>query len=245
MNTKRGSEKSRLPMKIIALLCLLLAPAFGAPQNPPPAQQGAGAAELEAVLSQMDRSAATFESAQAEFQWDNYQKVVDETERQTGQVFFRRAGGNVEAMFDITAPTPKQVLFKDGMLILFDKKIDQVTQHKTENKTDVEAFLGLGFGARGHDLLKSYDVKMDGWETVDGVKTAKLELVAKSEKVRNMFSRFILWIDPKEDIPRQQKVLQPNGDFWFAHYLSFNLNSKIAKDTFHLKTTSHTKVITQ
>ena len=49
----------------------------------------------------------------------------------------------------------------------------------SKNKSDVEAFLSLGFGARGDDLLRDYDVKMAGWETVDGVKTAKLELAAQ------------------------------------------------------------------
>lgn len=231
-------------MNVLLLLYILVLPLFSAQQKPP-ATGNSGSSELETVLSEMDRTAVTFRSAQAEFKWDNYQKVVDETETQTGKVHFRREGANVEALFDITAPHPKQVLFKDGMLSLYDKKIDQVTQHKTESKTDVEAFLGLGFGARGHELLKNYDVKMDGWETMDGARVAKLELVSKSEKVRNMFSQFILWIDTKQDIPLQQKVFQPSGDYWLAHYTNFKLNARIPEDVFRLKTTSKTKIITQ
>ncbi|HEY6350333.1 MAG TPA: outer membrane lipoprotein carrier protein LolA [Candidatus Angelobacter sp.] len=229
-------------MKIIAILSLLLAPVFGARQNPSTPATGSSM-ELEAVLSQMDKRAETFKSAQADFQWDNYQKVMDETDTQTGRVYFRRNGTNVEAMFEIAAPRAKQVLFKDGKLDLYDKKIDQVTEHKTENKADVEAFLGLGFGARGHDLPKSFDIKMDGWETVDGTRVAKLEMVSKSEKVRNMFSRFILWIDPKQDVPLKQQVLEPGGDTWLSHYTNFKLDAKIPEDIFRLKTTSRTKVV--
>src|SRR5215469_8568468 len=233
-------------MKIIALLSLLLslllAPIFGARQNPPPPAAGGGA-ELEAVLSEMDRAATTFKSAQADFEWDNYQKVVDETDKQTGQVYFRRNGTNVEAMFDITTPYAKQVLFKGGQLSLYDKKVNRVTEHKTENKSDVEAFLGLGFGAHGHDLPKSYDIKMDGWETVDGTKVAKLELVSKSEKVRNMFSKFILWIDTRQDVPLKQQVLEPNGDYWISHYTGFKINSRISEEAFRLKTDSKTTTI--
>ena len=233
-------------MNVLLLLYILVLPLFSAQQKPPaPATGNSGNSELETVLSEMDRTAVTFKSAQAEFKWDNYQKVVDETETQTGKVYFRREGANVEALFDITAPHPKQVLFKDGMLSLYDKKIDQVTQHKTESKTDVEAFLGLGFGARGHELLKNYDVKMDSWETMDGTRVAKLELVSKSERVRNMFSQFILWIDTKQDIPLQQKVFQPSGDYWLAHYNNFKLNARIPEDVFRLKTTSKTKTVTQ
>lgn len=236
----------RQRMKVLLLLYILVLPVFGRQQKPTAPPTGNNSSpELEAVLSEMDRAAVTFKSAQADFKWDNYQKVVDETETQTGRVYFRRDGTNVEALFDITAPHPKQVLFKDGMLSLYDKKIDQVTQHKAESKTDVEAFLGLGFGARGHELLKNYDVKMDGWETMDGTRVAKLELVSKSEKVRNMFSQFILWIDPKQDVPLQQKVFQPSGDYWLAHYINFKLNAKIPEDVFHFKTTSKTRTITQ
>lgn len=231
-------------MKIIALLSLLLAPMFAARQNPP-ASPAADSAELEAVLSEMDRAAATFKSAQADFQWDNYQKVVDETDKQTGQVYFRRNGTDVEAMFNIATPYAKQVLFKGQRLSLYDKKVNRVTEHKTENKSDVEAFLGLGFGAHGHDLPKSYDVKMDGWETVDGTRVAKLELVSKSEKVRNMFSKFILWIDPRQDVPLKQQVLEPNGDYWISLYTSRKINSKIPEDVFRLKTDSKTTVVQQ
>lgn len=233
-------------MKTLALLSLLLVPAFGKLQNPntPPAPAANGS-ELETVLTEMDKAAATFKSAQAEFEWDNYQKAVDETDKQNGKVYFRRNSANVEAIFDITEPYPKQVLFKDGKLILYDKKIDRVTEHKTENKGDVEAFLGLGFGARGHDLPRSYDVKMTGWETVDGIRVAKLELVAKKEKVRNMFSKFLLWIDPRQDVPLQIKVFQPSEDSWFAHYTNFKLNSRISDDVFRLKTTSKTTTLTQ
>src|SRR5262249_19213134 len=153
------------------------------------------------------------------FEWDNYQRAVDETERQTGRVYFRRNGSNVEAMFDITSQPTKQVLFKDGKLSLYNPKIDQITERDAgKNKSDVEAFLGLGFGARGHDLLKNYEVKMTGWETVDGVRTARLELVSTSPKVRNMFSQFILWIDLQRDIPLRQKVMEPSQDYWLSHY---------------------------
>lgn len=228
-----------------ALLCLLLLPLFSTSQNLVPRPSHATSdPELETVLAQMDKASAGFRSAQADFDWDNYQKAVDETDRQKGRVYFRRNGSDVEAMFDITSPAAKQVLFKQGKIRLYNPKIDQITEYEPgKNKSDVEAFLSLGFGARGHDLLKSYDVKMDGWETVDGVRTAKLELIAKSEKVRNMFSKFILWIDPKQDVPLKQQVLEPAGDYWLSHYTDIKLNSKISEEIFRIKTTPRTKVV--
>ena len=227
-----------------ALVCLMLLPFVSQPQNPRPATQNTADSELQAVLLQMDNSSAGFRSAQADFDWDNYQKVVDETEKQKGHVYFRRNGNEVEAMFDITAPVPKQVLFKSGKIELYNPKIDQITEYEPgKSKSDVDAFLSLGFGARGHDLLKSYNVKMDGWEPIDGVRTAKLELVAKSEKVRNMFNKFILCIDPKQDVPLKQQVLEPSGDYWLSHYTNIKLNTHISDDVFRIKTTPHTRVV--
>lgn len=232
-------------MKNIALLCLLLAAIPGRKQNPAPASPGpAASGELEAVLAQMDRASTTFKSAEADFEWDNYQKVVDETEKQKGHVYFRRTSSEVEAMFDITAPDAKQVLYKAGQLSLYNPKIDQITEYAPDkSKSDVEAFLSLGFGARGHDLLKSYDVKMIGWEPVDEVKTAKLQLTALSPKVRNMFSQFTLWIDPQRDVPIRQQVMEPSGDYWLSHYTGFKLGHKISEDNFRIKTTGKTKVV--
>ena len=227
-----------------ALVCLVLFPLFSQPQNPRPATQNAADSDLQAVLLQMDNASGGFRSAQADFDWDNYQKVVDETEKQKGRVYFRRNGNDVEAMFDITAPASKQVLFKAGKIQLYNPKIDQITEYEAgKNKGDVEAFLSLGFGARGHDLLKSYDVKMDGWEAIDGVRTAKLELVAKSEKVRNMFNKFTLSIDPKQDVPLKQQVFEPSGDYWLSHYTNIKLNARINEDVFRIKTTPRTRVV--
>jgi outer membrane lipoprotein-sorting protein len=229
-------------MKSLSLLCVLLLSMFRTGQNPNTGGHKASG-ELETVLSEMDKSAATFKAAQADFEWDNYQKVVDETDKQTGNVVFRRSNGNVEAMFKITAPAPKEILYNNGVLYLYEQKIDQVTEHKAENKADVEAYLSLGFGARGHDLLKNYDVKMAGWETIDGVKTAKLELVAKAVNVRNMFSQFVLWIDPQRDFPIKQQVFSPSGDYWLSHYTNIKLVSKVPDSAFHLDTTPRTRKV--
>src|SRR5215467_4603693 len=147
-------------MKSIVLLCLAVS-IVSMGQDHAQKATNAGAGELESVLSQMDTSSSTFKSVQAAFEWDNYQKVVDETEKQTGQVYFRRNGSSVQVMFDITAPAPKQILFKDGKLWLYEKKPDQITEHDAGNKSDIEGYLSLGFGARGHDLTKNYEVKMD------------------------------------------------------------------------------------
>src|SRR5947209_2573830 len=173
-------------MRHILFLSALLFSLFGFAQKPAPAGADSGR-DLEPVLSAMDKASSSFKSAQANFQWDQYQKVVDETDVQKGQVYFRRNHHGIDAAFEINSPGSKNIVFKDGKIRIYEKKIDQLTERDvSKNRSDVEAFMSLGFGGRGHDLRKSYEVKMAGWETVDQVKTAKLELIPISPKVRNM-----------------------------------------------------------
>ena len=76
---------------------------------------------------------------------------------------------------DISEPEPKSVLFTDGKIRLYQPKIDQVTVYDTgKNREAFESFLVLGFGGRGHDMLKSFQVKYLGDEKIDAMGTAKL-----------------------------------------------------------------------
>ena len=105
-----------------------------------------------------------------------------------------------------------------------------------KNKADFETFLVLGFGGRGHDLAKSFDVKYAGMEQVEGINAAKLELKPKSPKVANMFPAMTLWIDPARGVSVQQLFNEPSGDYRIAKYNNIKVNEKIPNDAFKLKT---------
>ena len=212
-----------------------------------PAQTGEHAAaanssnDLNAVLAKMNQSAAGFKSAQGDFVFETYQKLMDEKDQQQGRIYFRRNEKGVDAAFDIDGKAPKQVVYKDGKIRIYEPKINQVTERDvSKNKSDVEAFLSLGFGARGDDLLRDYDVKMAGWETVDGVKTAKLELVPKNEKMRQTYNKIVLWVDPERDVLLQQQFFEPSSDYRLARYSNMKLNEKLSDDVFRLKTNGNT-----
>src|SRR5579862_1908084 len=121
--------------------------------------------KLDHVLAAMDKNAAAFRSAEADFEWDQFQKVVNETDIQKGKVYYRRQGKDIQMAADITDPDKKSVLYGDGRISIYQPKIEQVTQYDaTKNRTALESFLVLGFGGSGHDLLSSYDVKYSGTE---------------------------------------------------------------------------------
>jgi outer membrane lipoprotein-sorting protein len=210
----------------------------------PATAQTQSAGDLEKVLTQLDASSARFKSAEADFRWDQYQKVVNETDVQKGKVYFQRQDHGTLMAADITDPEKKILLFSDGKIRFYQPRIDQVTEYEAgKNRDEVESFLVLGFGSRGHDLLIKFSVKYDGQEVIDGVPTVKLELTPKSPKVRNMFDRIILWIDPVRDVSLKQQAFEPSGDYRIATYTNFKMNSKLPDDTFKLKTTSRTKVV--
>lgn len=202
-------------------------------------------AELDHVLSQMDHTAANFHTTQANFVWDQYQKVVDETDTQKGVVYFRRVGNETQMAADISEPAPpKYVLFTDSKIQLFQPKIDQVTIYNAgKDRAAFESFLVLGFGGSGQEMLKSFDVKYLRSEKVDNLDTAMLDLVPKSEKVRNTFNHIWLWIDPSRGVSVQQQLFAPGGDYRLAKYSDIRLNEKIPDTVFRLKTTSKTKIV--
>src|SRR5260370_21769857 len=154
----------------------------GFSSRPSPATCG-----LECVLKKMDDAAANFHTTQADFVWDQYQKVVDETDTQKGTVYYRRAGKEIEMMAEIKEPDAKFVLYREGKLQMYQPKIEQVIVYSTSGKGDIESYLVLGFGGSGQDLMKSFDVSYVGDESVAGTATAKLQLIPKSEKVRNNY----------------------------------------------------------
>jgi outer membrane lipoprotein-sorting protein len=202
------------------------------------------ASTLEGVLHKLDTTAASFQTTQADFVWDQYQKVVDETDTQKGTVYYRRSGKDIEMMAEIKEPDHKFLLYKDGKLQVYQPKIDQVTDYSTgNNRAEVESYLVLGFGASGQDLAKAFDVTYAGDETVDGVATAKLQLIPKSEKVRNNFSKIFLWIDLSRGVSVQQQFLQSQGDYRMAKYSAVRVNAKINGDVFRLKTTGRTQFV--
>ena len=199
---------------------------------------------LENVLQKMDAAAADFHTAQADFVWDQYQKVVDEHDTQKGTVYYRRAGNEIEMMAQIKEPDVKFVLYKEGKLQIYQPKIEQVMVFSAgANHNEMEGYLVLGFGGSGEDLKKAYDVTYLGEEKIDNIATAKLQLIPKSEKVRNYFSKAFLWIDLSRGISVQQKFEESQGDSRLAKYFAIQIPAKIGNEVFQLKTTKKTQFV--
>lgn len=215
------------------LVALLLATSLGSQTD---------SAGLERVLNQMDVAAKTLRTTEASVAWDEYQKVINETDTEKGKLYSRREGGETQVAVDFVEPDKKYVIYSGGKVQVYQPKIDQVDQYNAgNNREDIQSFLALGFGGGGHELLKSYDVKYLGQESVNGIQAEKLELIPKSQKLRNNIARILLWIDPGRGISIQQQLFEPGGDYRLARYSDIRINQNLPANVFKLKTTSKTK----
>ena len=200
---------------------------------------------LESVLTQMDSASAKFRTAEADFVWDQFQKVVNEIDTQKGKVYYRRTGkGETQMAANIQSPEQRYLIFSDGKVRLYQPRIEQVNEYDAgKNRQQFQSFLVLGFGGSGHDLQKQFDVTFGGNEDIDGVKTAKLELSPKAPNVKNMFSQIVIWIDPARGLSLRQQFFEPSGDYRLAHYTNIKLNGKVPDDVFKLHTSGSVKTV--
>ena len=201
---------------------------------------------LEKIIAKMDETAAKFRTAQANFTWTTFNSVVnEESGRQTGKIYFQRKGNETEMAADIDPPEAQQVIFSRGKIQLYKSTTDIVNVYDASaHREEFEAFLVVGFGSSGSDMRKTFDITYGGEEKVDGTDTARLDLVPKSDKVKQHFPRIILWINPQNGILVQQKLMETNGDYRLAKYSGIQLGQKIPAKVFQLKTSGNTKVVT-
>src|SRR5216683_2216458 len=235
----KSARRVGLWLAVFSLLLQFVHAQSSSPKTPQ------GGADLEQVLNQMDEASARFRTTQASFTWIQYNKVIDDiADTQKGRVYFRRSGKDIQMAADITEPSAKQLIFSEGRIQVYQPRMDQVDIYDAgAHREEFESFLVLGFGGSGDDMLKSFTVKFLGNEKIGGTDTAKLDLIPKSEKVKQHFAHIVLWIDPQRGISVQQQLFETSGDYRLAKYSDIQVNQKISDNVFKLKTSGKTKVL--
>ena len=190
---------------------------------------------LDAVLRQMDEASLKFQSAEADFRWDLYELVVKETTTQTGTIYFKKQGTTTVMGARVVSPSIKIIEFRNGIVRLYEPGTDHLTIiDATKNKAQFESFLTVGFGGSGTDLAKSWTISDLGDEMIDGVKTAKLDLVAKDPAVRNNCTHMTLWVDPVRGVQLKQSLYMPSGDYRTAVYANIKYNQKVDEKPYQI-----------
>jgi len=138
-------------------------------------------------------------------------------------------------------PSPRTYTYSGGVLRLIEPLIDQVTTFKSAGK--FESYIMLGFGASGKDLADKWDIKYAGSETLDGVKTEKLELVAKDPTVRKNLPKVTVWIDTARAVSLKQVFDQGQGQTRVCVYFNIKVNQAPPTDAFKFKTDAKTQFV--
>ena len=208
------------------------------------AASSAAAQDLQSVLSRMDAAAAKFRTTSADVEFTTAQThPIPDTDVMKGTVYYKRDGSNfqmgVHIETDDGQPSPKVVVCcMNGDIKLYDKLQNQVT---TLNKlSQYESWFMLGFGASGKELAAKWDIKDDGPETVDGVKTEKLELTSKDPDIRAKVLKVILWMDAERAVSLKQYFDEGNGQSRTCHYTDIKVNQSLPKDAFSFSTDKKT-----
>jgi outer membrane lipoprotein-sorting protein len=206
--------------------------------------------DKDRVLRKLDVAAANFRSTSADFQTDAVQSdPIPDTETQKGSIYYERTG---KKSFRMAAhireinkkPTEKFYSYVAGTFKLFEGgNTDQVTTFTKASQ--FESYMMLGFGASGKDLEEKWEIKYLGPETLDGVKTEKLELVAKDAAVRKNFPKITVWMDTDRGISLKQIFDEGPGQYRVGVYFNIKVNQPLPADAFTFKTDKQTKFITR
>ena len=204
----------------------------------------AAQSQLNSVLSQMDAASARFKNAQADVRYDNYTRVVNDHDIETGSIYIERisSGEQMGAVFynvgadNKPASTPARIVNFDGTALrIFTVGTNQVDVFKAgANQAKYDSFLTLGFGGSGKDLQRAWNITDQGPDTIDRVKTEKLDLVSKDDSVKNTFTHVTIWIDPTRGVSLKQIFYAPNGDNRTATYSNIRLNSGVNRKPYNI-----------
>ena len=158
--------------------------------------------------------------------------MVNDKSTESGQIFVRR---DDKMRIELTQARSARTILRDGDdFYIYNPKIHRVEEYNLgKKKSLVDQFLLLGFGTPGSELKKSYSITLQGEETLDNHKVVLLELLPKSEDVRNQLSKIQLWIDESSWLPAQQKFYETgSGDYFIIQYKNIARNVRIADSEF-------------
>lgn len=203
------------------------------------------AQDVKTVLSKLDTAAANFHSTSANFEFDSHQTdPVPDKEVQKGTVYYERHGSSFQMAAHIDdengKPVPKIYTFSKGIFRLYEQLRNQVTTYKNDK---LGGYLMLGFGASGKDLSDKWDITYGGEETIDGVKTEKLELVPKDPALRKNLVKVDVWMDTARGVSLKQVFDQGDGQSRVCVYFNFKFNQPLPSSVFAFKTDSKTQYI--
>jgi outer membrane lipoprotein-sorting protein len=196
------------------------------------------ASRWDGVKKQMNAASVKFQSAQADFTKEEFERIVQDTSSESGKIYFLRKGGAIQ----MGAKSPTQTVeYKDGKARLYSPGTGLVKEYAVTGKNQVTAqtILTLGFGGSGDDLNSAWVVDDQGSEQIgDGkqmITVEKLDLVPKDADLKNNYPHVTIWVDPARDVALKQIFFEKSGNTNTATYKNIVVNKTVDTGAFAIK----------
>ncbi len=191
----------------------------------------------------MDAAAASFRGMTANIRMVSYTAIIKETTEESGTIALRSPKPRtVVALIDFEKPDQKSYSFRDKKAQIYLPKINTVQEYDL-GKYDSLLTQGLliGFGTSSKDLRKNYTISGGADETVEGLKSWKVELVPTAETIRQHITRIELWVNAGTGLPVQEKLYRKSGDYTQIVYSEMKLQSNLTDEQVKLKVPGNVK----
>ena len=195
------------------------------------------AQNLQAALGRMDKAAQGFRGITAKMKQVSHTAIINDTATESGTItLYRPKPKDLRMLVQITEPEARGVAYASRKVQIFYPKINTVQEYDLGKQASlIDQFLLLGFGTPGSELLKSYDVNYGASETLNGVKTDRIELTPKSQEALKHVRRIEIWVSESSGQPVQQKIYQPSRDYRLITYTDLKVNPPLGDDSVKLK----------
>jgi outer membrane lipoprotein-sorting protein len=185
---------------------------------------------LQAVLSQLDNQTGRFQGLSADVERTKVTVVVNDKSTSTGTILLH----GDKMLLQMKPPDARTILRTGDTLSVYTPGLKRVEEYNLgKNKALVDEFMLLGFGTGGKQLQESYQVSLAGEPIIDNKKTVELELIPKSQGVKNQFSKIQICFDPSTWLAVQQQFYETgSGDYSIVRYSNIVKNPHIQDSQF-------------
>jgi hypothetical protein len=186
--------------------------------------------DLNQVLQRLDAAAKNFTNVVTDVEIDIITTVpVRDTDVMKGVAYYERSNGHFKMAVHIhqrnDQPSAQTYIFSDGVLRESDTGKESDV-HAINQASKYESYISLGFGASGSDLQAKWDIQYAGTETIDGVQTDKLELIAKDPTVRKNLPKVTIWLDTARAVSVKQIFDENDGTSRVSHFTNIRVGQK-------------------
>ena len=192
--------------------------------------------DLKQVLQRLDTAARSFHTTSATVEFDSVTTdPIPDTDIMKGVTYYERTGTHFQWAAHINDHNNRRT---DRIYILSGGVLKESDSGKASDARDYpqaskyESYLRLGFGASGKDLADQWDISYGGSEIIDGIKTDKLQLVAKDPTVRKNIPSVTIWMDTDRAVSVKQIFDEGGGQTRTCLYTNIKVNQSLPADAF-------------